>query len=119
MVLCALPEAKVSCVAILISIFRGGPAFNSMAAEPNWAGEYAEKNFLNGQAVFELAFNNLETPSKSRSMPLTLMRMAQRPMAKGREKRVARTSSRSIGKIASTIQEQARLRASATGLSCQ
>ena len=55
MVLCALPEVKVSCVALLISIILGGSAFNSLSAEPNWEGEYADKNFLNGQAVFELS----------------------------------------------------------------
>jgi hypothetical protein len=26
-----------------------------MPAEPNWTGEYANKNFLNGQAVFEMS----------------------------------------------------------------
>ncbi len=39
---------------VLISIVIVGSAFNSPSAEPNWAGEYADKNFLNGQAVFEL-----------------------------------------------------------------
>jgi hypothetical protein len=41
--------------ALLISIILGGTAFNSPSAEPNWTGEYADKNFLNGQAVFELS----------------------------------------------------------------
>ncbi len=55
MVLYPLSEAKVSCVALLISIILGGSAFNSLSAEPNWTGEYADKNFLNGQAVFALS----------------------------------------------------------------
>lgn len=54
MVLRALSEAKVNCVALLISIILGGTAFNSLSAEPNWAGEYADKNFLDSQAVFAL-----------------------------------------------------------------
>ena len=40
--------------AFSILFILGGSAFNSRSAEPNWAGEYADKNFLNGQAVFEL-----------------------------------------------------------------
>ena len=44
-----------SAVALLISIILSGTAFNSPSAEPNWTGEYADKNFLNGQAVFELS----------------------------------------------------------------
>ena len=39
----------------MISIILGGSAFNNLAAEPSWTGEYADKNFLNGQAVFELS----------------------------------------------------------------
>ncbi|HEY4271784.1 MAG TPA: hypothetical protein VGM65_07250 [Candidatus Udaeobacter sp.] len=46
---------KWSSVALLISIILGGTAFNSPSAEPSWTGEYADKNFLNGQAVFELS----------------------------------------------------------------
>jgi hypothetical protein len=46
---------KWSGVAVLISTILAGSAFNSSSAEPNWAGKYATKNFLNGQAVFELS----------------------------------------------------------------
>lgn len=46
---------KWSCLALLISIILGGTPFHSLSAEPNWTGEYASKNFLNGQAVFELS----------------------------------------------------------------
>ena len=46
---------KWSGVARLISIILIGTAFTGLSAEPNWAGEYADKNFLNGQAVFELS----------------------------------------------------------------
>ena len=46
---------KWSSVAFLISIILCGTAFNSFSAEPNWTGEYADKNFLNGQAAFELS----------------------------------------------------------------
>ncbi len=30
-------------------------ASNGFSAEPNWAGEYADNNFLNGQAAFQLS----------------------------------------------------------------
>jgi hypothetical protein len=50
-----LHAMKWSGVALLIPIFLSGAALNSLSAEPNWAGEYADKNFLNGQAVFELS----------------------------------------------------------------
>ena len=46
---------KCSSVALLVSIILGGTAFNSPSAEPSWTGEYTDKNFLNGQAVFELS----------------------------------------------------------------
>jgi hypothetical protein len=42
-------------VALLISIILGSSAFKSSSAEQNWAGEYAAKNLLNGQAVFQLS----------------------------------------------------------------
>jgi len=42
-------------VALFISIILGATASNSPSAEPNWAGEYADKNFLNGQGVFEMS----------------------------------------------------------------
>jgi len=42
-------------VVLLISIVLAGSAFNSLSAEPNWAGEYAARNLLNGQAVFGLS----------------------------------------------------------------
>jgi hypothetical protein len=42
-------------VTILISIVLGAIAPNTPSAEPNWAGEYADNNFLNGQAAFQLS----------------------------------------------------------------
>jgi hypothetical protein len=33
----------------------GASAFGNSSAEPNWAGQYADKNFLDGQAVFEMS----------------------------------------------------------------
>ena len=42
-------------VALFISIILCATASNSPSAKPNWAGEYADKNFLNGQAVFEMS----------------------------------------------------------------
>jgi hypothetical protein len=30
-------------------------AFNAFSAEQNWAGEYVDKNFLNGKAVFQMS----------------------------------------------------------------
>jgi hypothetical protein len=37
-------------IAILSAI-----ASNGFSAEPNWPGQYADKNFLNGQAVFQMS----------------------------------------------------------------
>ena len=49
------PRMKSSDVALFISIMLDVTASNSPATEPNWTGEYADKNFLNGQAVFEMS----------------------------------------------------------------
>jgi len=46
---------KWSDVTLFISIILCASASNSLSAELNWAGEYADKNFLNSQAVFELS----------------------------------------------------------------
>jgi hypothetical protein len=35
-------------------------ASNALSAEPNWVGEYADKNFLNGQAVFQMSIEQSE-----------------------------------------------------------
>jgi len=35
-------------------------ASNGFSAEPNWVGEYANKNFLNGQAAFQLSIEQSE-----------------------------------------------------------
>ena len=42
-------------VALLISIVLSATIPNIALAESNWTGEYANKNFLNGQAVFEFS----------------------------------------------------------------
>jgi hypothetical protein len=39
----------------LVSIVLGATTSNTFSAEPNWAGEYADKKFLNGQAVFQMS----------------------------------------------------------------
>ncbi len=46
---------KWGAVALLASTVLGATASTMFAAEPNWAGEYADKKFLNGQAVFQLS----------------------------------------------------------------
>jgi hypothetical protein len=46
---------KCSAVAFFISIILCGIASNTFSAEPNWTGEYADKNFLDGQAAFALS----------------------------------------------------------------
>lgn len=43
-------SAGHSIVVLLISI-----ATTALAAEPNWTGEYVARNFLNGQAAFQLS----------------------------------------------------------------
>ena len=42
-------------VGLLVSIALIATAMNALCAEQNWAGEYANKNFLDGQAVFEFS----------------------------------------------------------------
>jgi hypothetical protein len=42
-------------VALSASIILVASALNAFADEPKWAGEYADKKFLNGQAVFQLS----------------------------------------------------------------
>jgi len=41
-------------VGFFILILLGATASNAPSAEPNWAGEYADKNFLQGQAAFQM-----------------------------------------------------------------
>jgi hypothetical protein len=41
--------------ALFIWIVLGATAFSVQSADLSWAGEYADKNFLKGQAVFELS----------------------------------------------------------------
>jgi hypothetical protein len=42
-------------VALLVSTVLGATASTMFSAEQNWAGEYADKKFLNGQAVFQMS----------------------------------------------------------------
>jgi hypothetical protein len=42
-------------VGFFISIILGATASNISSAEPNWAGDYANNNFLNGQAAFQMS----------------------------------------------------------------
>ena len=46
---------KRSPVGFFISILLGAVASNALSAEPNWAGEYADKNFFRGQAAFQMS----------------------------------------------------------------
>ena len=46
---------RLSGVALFIAIILGAVASNTVSAEPNWTGEYADKNLLNGQAVFQMS----------------------------------------------------------------
>jgi hypothetical protein len=46
---------KRSGFAIFMSIILIATASSAPPAEPNWVGEYANKNLLNGQAVFEMS----------------------------------------------------------------
>lgn len=45
---------SLSGVALLTSIIVSATASNTPSAEPKWAGEYADKKFLNGQAIFQM-----------------------------------------------------------------
>jgi hypothetical protein len=42
-------------VALLGSIILGAIASHTFSTEPNWACEYTDKQFLNGQAVFQMS----------------------------------------------------------------
>jgi hypothetical protein len=42
-------------IAALVTLFVSAIASNAFSAGPNWVGQYADKNFLNGQAVFEMS----------------------------------------------------------------
>jgi hypothetical protein len=46
---------SLSGVALLTSIIVSATASNTPSAEPKWAGEYADKKFLDGQAVFQMS----------------------------------------------------------------
>lgn len=43
--------------ALFIWIVLGATAFSAQSADLSWAGEYADKNFFNGQAVFEMSIS--------------------------------------------------------------
>ena len=42
-------------IVFLLSSVWIATAFNTFAAEPNWAGEYADRKFLSGQAAFQMS----------------------------------------------------------------
>jgi hypothetical protein len=42
-------------IALFISVVLIATEVNAFSAEQNWTGECADKNFLNGQAVFEMS----------------------------------------------------------------
>jgi hypothetical protein len=44
-----------SSVALFISIILIATVSKIASAEPNWAGEYSDKNFLNRQAAFQMS----------------------------------------------------------------
>jgi hypothetical protein len=46
---------KWSGVTLFIPIILSATVSNTPSAEPNWAGEYADKNFLNRQAAFQMS----------------------------------------------------------------
>jgi hypothetical protein len=46
---------RLSGVALFIAIILSTAAFNTASAEPNWAGEYSNTNFLDGQAAFQMS----------------------------------------------------------------
>ena len=50
--------------ALFIWIVLGATAFSAQSADLSWAGEYADKNFLNGQAVFELSVSQSKNAIK-------------------------------------------------------
>lgn len=41
--------------ALFVCVILSTTASKIIATEPNWAGEYANKNFLDGQALFEMS----------------------------------------------------------------
>ena len=44
-------------IALLVSVLLTATAFDTFSAERNWTGEYADRSFLNGQAVFQMSLN--------------------------------------------------------------
>jgi hypothetical protein len=38
-----------------LRLFQSQPRFNAFSAQQDWAGEYGDKNFLNGRAVFQMS----------------------------------------------------------------
>jgi hypothetical protein len=48
-------DMKWDRIALLASIALGATASTTFSAEPTWAGEYTDKKFLNGQAVFQMS----------------------------------------------------------------
>ena len=46
---------RIAGAGLFVSIALIATAFTTFSAEPSWTGEYADKKFLNGQAVFELS----------------------------------------------------------------
>jgi hypothetical protein len=47
--------------ALLVSILLGATAPKIFSAESNWVGEYADKKFLNSQAVFQMSIQESGT----------------------------------------------------------
>jgi hypothetical protein len=48
----------------LIAFFLVATGSKALSAEPKWAGEYADKNFRNGQAVFQMSIEQSGTATQ-------------------------------------------------------
>ena len=106
-------------VGFFILILLGATASNAPSAEPNWAGEYADKNFLRGQAAFQMAIEQSGNSIEVSFDAAYIDAHGAAPDGGGQAKITGKNALQSTGKIVLTTPERAQSAKLATGLLCR
>ena len=105
--------------ALFICIVLSATASNTSSAEPNWVGEYADKKFLNGQAIFQMSIEQSGNAIQVSFDAAYNDGHGAAPDGQGPEESPPKTRWSSSGKMVSRILELAGLNAQARTSSCR
>jgi hypothetical protein len=110
---------SLSGVALLTSIIVSATSSNTPSAEPKWAGDYADKKFLDGQAVFQMSIEESGNAIQVSFDAAYNDAHGAAPDGQAWEESPPKTRWSSSGKIVSRIPELAGLHAQARTSSCR